>query len=116
MDYPLAKSPEELGFKNILYTKKDGVATLTINRPEVHNALNFPTMKEMSRAFEDASYDDAIGVLVLTGAEAAARVALPLAWSLFAASTAVLLLLAWAATRYLRSPRVAATMNNGAGP
>ena len=55
-------------------------------------------------------------VLVLAGAEAAARVALPLAWSLFAASTAVLLLLAWVATRYLRSPRVAATMNNGAGP
>lgn len=68
MDYPRALSPEELGFRNILYTKKDGVATLTINRPDVLNATDFPTLKEMSRAFEDASYDDAIGVLVLTGA------------------------------------------------
>src|SRR5947209_451308 len=68
MDYPSARTPEELGFKNINYTKREGVATLTINRPEVLNALDFPTMKEMSRAFEDASYDDTIGVLVLTGA------------------------------------------------
>lgn len=68
MDYPRALSPEELGFKNIIYTKVDGVATVTINRPEVLNATNFPTLKEMSRAFEDASYDDQVGVLVLTGA------------------------------------------------
>src|SRR6476661_4966616 len=68
MDYPSARTPEELAFKNIIYTKQDGIATLTINRPDVLNALNFPTMKEMSRAFEDASYDDSVGVLVLTGA------------------------------------------------
>ena len=68
MDYPNARTPEELGFKNIIYTKANGVATLTINRPDVLNALNFATMKEMSRAFEDTSYDDTIGVLVLTGA------------------------------------------------
>jgi enoyl-CoA hydratase/carnithine racemase len=68
MEYPSPKSPEQLGFQNIIYTKRDGVATVTINRPDVLNALNFPTMKEMSRAFEDVSYDDDIGVLVLTGA------------------------------------------------
>lgn len=68
MDYPHALKPEELGFKNIIYSKSGGVATVTINRPDVLNALNFATLKEMSRAFEDASYDDAVGVLVLTGA------------------------------------------------
>lgn len=68
MDHPYALKPEELGFKNIIYTKSGGVATVTINRPDVLNAVNFPTLKEMSRAFEDASYDDSVGVLVLTGA------------------------------------------------
>jgi enoyl-CoA hydratase/carnithine racemase len=68
VDYPRALTPEELGFKNIIYRKEGGVATVTINRPEVLNATNFQTLKEMSRAFEDTSYDDQIGVLVLTGA------------------------------------------------
>src|SRR5687768_18203405 len=68
MDYPRALSSEELGFSRIIYEKKEGVATLTINRPEVLNATDFPTLKEMSRAFEDASYDDDVGVVVLTGA------------------------------------------------
>ena len=67
MDFPRALPAEELGFKGIIYKKKDGVATVTINRPEVLNALDFPTLKEMSRAFEDASYDDEVGVIVLTG-------------------------------------------------
>lgn len=68
MDYPRALPPDELGFQRIIYTKEGGVATLTINRPDVLNATDFPTLKEMSRAFEDASYDDTVGVLVLTGA------------------------------------------------
>ena len=68
MDYPSALAPEELGFQNIIYTKREGVATVTINRPDVLNATDFRTFKEMSRAFEDASYDDSVGVLVLTGA------------------------------------------------
>jgi enoyl-CoA hydratase/carnithine racemase len=69
VDYPRALPADELGFKGIIYEKKGGVATVTINRPEVLNATDFPTLKEMSRAFEDASYDDQIGVLVLTGAD-----------------------------------------------
>jgi enoyl-CoA hydratase/carnithine racemase len=67
VDYPSALSPEELGFKNIIYTKNAYVATVTINRPDSLNATDFPTLKEMSRAFEDASYDDHVRVLVLTG-------------------------------------------------
>jgi enoyl-CoA hydratase/carnithine racemase len=67
-DYPTALTPEELAFTNIIYTKQGGVATVTINRESVLNATDFHTLKEMARAFEDASYDDHIGVLVLTGA------------------------------------------------
>ena len=68
MDYPRALPAESFGFQGIIYEKSGGVATVTINRPEVLNATDFPTLKEMSRAFEDASYDDEVGVIVLTGA------------------------------------------------
>ncbi len=61
-------SPEKLELKNLLYTKKDRVATVTINRPESHNALNFETVRELHRVFEDVTWDDNIAVMVLTGA------------------------------------------------
>ena len=67
MDYPAALTPEQLAFKHIIYTKQNYVATVTINRPDALNATDFATLKEMSRAFEDASYDDHVRVLVLTG-------------------------------------------------
>lgn len=62
------KSPKELSFKNILYEKKNWVATVTINRPEVHNCLNFAALEELGTAFQDASWDDEIAVVVVTGA------------------------------------------------
>ncbi|MBI2485541.1 MAG: enoyl-CoA hydratase/isomerase family protein [Deltaproteobacteria bacterium] len=55
-------------FENILYDKKDRVARVTINRPEVRNALNSKTREELAIAIEDAWIDDDIGVIVLTGA------------------------------------------------
>ncbi|HUI08681.1 MAG TPA: enoyl-CoA hydratase/isomerase family protein [Bacteroidota bacterium] len=58
----------EFRFRNILYTKEDWRATLTINRPSVYNCLDLPTLREMSAAFEDASWDDHVAVLVVTGA------------------------------------------------
>ena len=54
-------------FKNILYKKKDWVATVTINRPKVHNCLNLETLRELGGAFQDASWDDEVAVVVLTG-------------------------------------------------
>ena len=44
------------------------MARVTFNRPTVLNALNFETLNELSEAFLDISYDDTVGVLVLTGA------------------------------------------------
>lgn len=62
------RSPKQLAFKNILYEKKNWVATVTINRPEVHNCLNFATLKELGIAFQDASWDDEVAVIIVTGA------------------------------------------------
>ena len=55
-------------FAEIRYAKGDGVATVTIHRPEVHNAYSTRTLREMQEAFRDATYDDAVAVIVLTGA------------------------------------------------
>ena len=62
------RDPEEYGFQYIIYEKKDHVARVTLNRPEVYNAYNTPMLVEMQQAFWDAAIDDSIGVLVLTGA------------------------------------------------
>ena len=55
-------------YENILLESADGIATLTINRPKVLNALNAQTLDEMRRAVLAARADDAIRVLVITGA------------------------------------------------
>jgi enoyl-CoA hydratase/carnithine racemase len=62
------KKQSEFSFKNILYTKGEWRATITINRPAVHNCLNFDTLREVGSALEDAAWDDSVAVLVITGA------------------------------------------------
>ena len=54
-------------FKNIIYTKKSYKALITINRPKVMNCLDLITIQELSAAFKDASWDDSIAVIILTG-------------------------------------------------
>ncbi len=63
-----AQPAESFDFKYILYEKKDWVARVTINRPQVYNCLNTETLLEMRDAFRDTLYDDSIAVLVITGA------------------------------------------------
>jgi naphthoate synthase len=58
----------EAGYEDIRYEKADGMAKITINRPEVRNAFRPLTVKEMSRAFVDAREDPEVGVVILTGA------------------------------------------------
>jgi naphthoate synthase len=55
-------------FSDILYQKADGIAKVTINRPEKRNAFRPETVSQMIRAFEDARDDQRIGVILLTGA------------------------------------------------
>ena len=59
--------PEQFGFEAIRYEKGDLRATITINRPQVLNAVNIQVLQEMNLALKDASWDDAVAVLVLTG-------------------------------------------------
>jgi naphthoate synthase len=57
-----------MAYTDVLYEKKAGVAWVTINRPEVRNAFRTRTVRELTEAFEDARFDRAVGVVVLTGA------------------------------------------------
>ncbi len=56
-----------MDYEDILYDEKDGVATITINRPKVYNAFRARTADELIHAFLRAGYDNEIGVIVLTG-------------------------------------------------
>ncbi|HEV8128979.1 MAG TPA: 1,4-dihydroxy-2-naphthoyl-CoA synthase [Candidatus Eisenbacteria bacterium] len=55
-------------FTDILYEKAEGIAKITINRPDVRNAFRPLTIREMGQAFEDAREDPNVGVIILTGA------------------------------------------------
>lgn len=63
-----SRPADSFGFREILYAKADGVATVTINRPHAYNAYSTAALEELATAFRDASFDDAVGVIVLTGA------------------------------------------------
>ena len=54
-------------FTDIKYQKAEGIAKITINRPEVRNAFRPLTVKEMIAALADARDDAEIGVIILTG-------------------------------------------------
>jgi naphthoate synthase len=56
-------------YEDIVYeTTPDGIAKITINRPEVHNAFRPQTVMEISEALLVAREDESVGVIVLTGA------------------------------------------------
>ncbi len=55
-------------YKDIIVTKDGAVATIAINRPEVLNAIRYETMLEIQDALDGIAGDDAIRVVVLTGA------------------------------------------------
>ena len=55
-------------YQDILYEKADGIAKVTINRPDVRNAFRPLTVREMIEAFDDAREDSDVGVVILTGA------------------------------------------------
>ncbi len=59
--------PEEK-FVDILYEKADGIAWITINRPEKYNGFRTKTIEEMTSAVKEADTDPGIRVIVITGA------------------------------------------------
>ncbi|HSF03248.1 MAG TPA: enoyl-CoA hydratase-related protein [Solirubrobacterales bacterium] len=55
-------------YEAIRYEAADGVVTVTLNRPDVHNAMNDAMRGELLRCFTDIETDDAVRVVVVTGA------------------------------------------------
>ncbi len=55
-------------YKDILYQERDGVATITVNRPDSMNAFKIGTYQEVIDALQVAGWNANIGVIVLTGA------------------------------------------------
>ena len=55
-------------YEDIPYDQADGVATITINRPNRLNAFRGQTIEKMIDAIQDAGWDKSIGVIVITGA------------------------------------------------
>lgn len=53
---------------DFLYDVSDGVATITFNRPDILNALTFGVYAQLRDLFEALRYDDAVRVVILTGA------------------------------------------------
>jgi len=64
-----------MNFENILVSKQNGIATVTINRPKKLNALNKVTIESLSEAFKALEEDTNIKVIVLTGSGEKAFVA-----------------------------------------
>ncbi len=62
------QAPADIDYEDVLYHQLDGIARITINRPEVRNAFRPETVRELMDAFHRAHMDPAIGVIVLTGA------------------------------------------------
>ena len=56
-----------MSYENLLVEITDGIATITINRPQVLNALNTETLKELRDAFCEMDGNDEVKVIILTG-------------------------------------------------
>ena len=57
-----------MGYVDIVYEKENGIAWITVNRPQVYNAMRARTNREMTEALLDAGSDNSIRVVVLAGA------------------------------------------------
>src|SRR5438477_7111325 len=64
----MSTTTTELTLENVSSAKKGAIAYVTLNRPEVLNALNTKTWRDLKTAFEDARDDAAVHGVILTGA------------------------------------------------
>ena len=56
-----------MNYENIIYARENGIATMTLNRPDKLNALDAKTLQEMIKAIDEAKEDDEVKVLIITG-------------------------------------------------
>jgi enoyl-CoA hydratase len=57
-----------MSYEAIRYEAAEGIATVTLNRPDVHNAMNETMRRELTRCFDGLAVDDDVRVVVITGA------------------------------------------------
>jgi len=77
---------ESDGYQHLIVTRADGVARVTLNRPEVRNAFNAALIAELDRCFKAMNADSTVRVVVLTGAGAGFSAGADLGWMEEAAS------------------------------
>ena len=64
-----------MSYENLLLERSDAIATVTVNRPKVMNALNAATLGELARAFDELEADPAVRLVIVTGSGEKAFVA-----------------------------------------
>jgi enoyl-CoA hydratase/carnithine racemase len=57
-----------MGYQSLLVDRVDGIATLTMNRPEARNALDIRMREELVEALDEIERDPAVRAVILTGA------------------------------------------------
>ena len=57
-----------MNFQTIIYEKRDGIAFITLNRPERLNAIDTTMSRELPQAWDDVKRDPAVIVAIVTGA------------------------------------------------
>jgi enoyl-CoA hydratase/carnithine racemase len=62
------RAASEFDLTDVGYAKAEGIARITLNRPQAYNAYSTAALEELASVFRDASFDDGVGVIVLTGA------------------------------------------------
>ncbi|MGB9676935.1 MAG: enoyl-CoA hydratase/isomerase family protein [Candidatus Bathyarchaeales archaeon] len=60
--------PKRMAYQYIIYEKSEGIATITLNRPEALNAFSKEVIEEVLNAIEDVKADENVRVVILTGA------------------------------------------------
>jgi enoyl-CoA hydratase/carnithine racemase len=67
-DFPVSLERSYMDYQMLILSREDGIATVTLNRPEVLNALNAKLSEELGIAIADAGRDNTVRALVITGA------------------------------------------------
>ena len=56
-----------MNYETLAFIKNDDIATIALNRPDVHNAMNETLMQELTSCFQHLVSDSSISVVILTG-------------------------------------------------
>ncbi len=56
-----------MNYETLVFIKNDDIATVTLNRPDVHNAMNEKLMQELTSCFQQLANDSSVSAIILTG-------------------------------------------------